>query len=310
MTHKQLTDLVEDYYSSYDFKNLRDETKKQYKYFLGVMLDTEINGNKLSSLDFTKLPTRTAKQAYNQWCDKGISMANHVISVARMVFNHGLRMELCNKNPFANIRRRATERRKTVWRREDVQKLLNAAYDDFSTRNVGLIAHMAYAWCQRLGDMRLLTWDNIDFDNQTVQIEQSKRRADVHLPIDDDLFDMLKQQHDDFGFQQYVAPRPYPIQGEYRPYSLHKLPLFARQLMNDAGLPPELRLSDLRRTGTTEMVEAGVGMAQIMSVTGHANPSSVKPYLKNTLKSANNALTARKIHGKSIASAAKESDIL
>jgi integrase len=80
--------------------------------------------------------------------------------------------------------------------------------------------------------------------------------------------------------------------------------------MNDAGLPPELRLSDLRRTGTTEMVEAGVGMAQIMSVTGHANPSSVKPYLKNTLKSANSALTARKIHGTSITSAAKESDIL
>ena len=79
--------------------------------------------------------------------------------------------------------------------------------------------------------------------------------------------------------------------------------------MDAAGLPKDLRLSDLRRTGTTEMVEAGVGMAQIMSVTGHANPSSVKPYMKNTLASADLALTTRKSHGKSIASAAKESDI-
>ena len=79
--------------------------------------------------------------------------------------------------------------------------------------------------------------------------------------------------------------------------------------MDDVGLSKDLRLSDLRRTGTTEMVEAGVGMAQIMSVTGHANPSSVKPYLKNTLSSADSALTARKSHGISIASAAKESDI-
>ena len=69
------------------------------------------------------------------------------------------------------------------------------------------------------------------------------------------------------------------------------------------GLPPELRLSDLRRTGTTEMVEAGVGMAQIMSVTGHANPQSVKPYMKNTLASANYALTERKNHDKSISTA-------
>jgi integrase len=168
---------------------------------------------------------------------------------------------------------------------------------------------MAYEWCQRLGDMRLLTWDAIDFEARTVYIEQSKRKAEVHLPIEDDLFDMLIQQEEDFGFQKYVAPRPKPREGVYIPYSMTKLPLHGRKLMDQAGLPRELRLSDLRRTGTTEMVEAGVGMAQIMSVTGHANPSSVKPYLKNTLSSANNALTARKSHGISIASAAKESDI-
>lgn len=305
----ELNNLVEDYYSSYDFKNLRSETKKQYQYFLGVMLNTEVDGELLSTLNYRHLPTRIAKQAYNQWCDKGISMANHVISAARMVFNHGLRMELCEKNPFSNIRRRATERRKTVWGREDIRKLLDTAYSDFSTRNIGLIAHMAYAWCQRLGDMRLLEWDNINFDNQSVQIEQSKRKAEVHLPIDDDLFEMLKEQHEDFGFQKYVAPRPFPYRGVYQPYTLHKLPLHARKLMDQAGLPKELRLSDLRRTGTTEMVEAGVGIAQIMSVTGHSNPSSVKPYLKNTYLSANHALTERNKHGKSIASAAKKGDI-
>jgi hypothetical protein len=64
--------------------------------------------------------------------------------------------------------------------------------------------------------------------------------------------------------------------------------------MQEAGLSDELRLADLRRTGVTEMVEAGVGMGQIMSVTGHANPSSVKPYMKNTLKSAELALTTRR----------------
>jgi integrase len=221
-------------------------------------------------------------------------MANHIISASRLMFNHGLRMELCLINPFENIRRRTVERRKVVWSRGDVQKLLSFAYEDFNTRNIGLIAHMAYEWCQRLGDMRMLTWDNINFDTQTVEIEQSKRHADVHLPIEDDLFDMIKQQHEDFGFQQYVAPRPYPIKGVYSPYSLTKLPKYGRKLMDAAGLSKELRLSDLRRTGVTEMVEAGVGMGQIMSVTGHANPASVKPYMKNTLKSAELALTTRR----------------
>ena len=70
--------------------------------------------------------------------------------------------------------------------------------------------------------------------------------------------------------------------------------------MRQAGLPEELRLMDLRRTGTTEMVEAGVPLPQIMSVTGHANPQSVKPYMKNTYASAENALTLRDNYIKSI----------
>jgi integrase len=305
----KLTKLVDDYYSSYDYRNLRDETKAHYKYLLDVMLNTKVEGKSLCQQNCKNLQTRTAKVAYNEWCEKGLSMANHLLSATRIVFNHGLRMEICMVNPFANVRKRPVDRRKTVWSRDEVQKFLTAAYSDFSTRNIGLIAHMAYEWCQRLGDMRLLTWDAIDFDAQTVYIKQSKRKAEVHLPIEDDLFDMLKQQNEDFGFQEYVAPRPKPIRGAFIPYSLQKLPLHGRKLMYEAGLSSELRLSDLRRTGTTEMVEAGVGMAQIMSVTGHANPSSVKPYLKNTLSSANSALTARKSHGISIASAAKESDI-
>jgi integrase len=303
----KLSKLIEDYYSSYEYRQLRDETKVQYKYFINVMKNTQAEGKSLCQYNVEKITTKMAKTAYNEWCEKGISMANHVISTTRIVFNHGVREELCLLNPFANVRRRTAERRKAIWSRDDVQKLLSVAYSDFSTRNIGLIAHMAYEWCQRLGDMRLLTWDSINFVEQTVHIEQSKRRAEVFLPIEDDLFSMLVQQHEDFGFQPYVAPRPYAIKGEYRPYTLHKLPLFGRELMERAGISRELRLSDLRRTGTTEMVEAGVGIGQIMSVTGHANPQSVKPYIKNTLKSADYALTQRKIHDKSITSAAKES---
>ena len=304
----KLTKLLQDYLSSYDYKQLRDETKAQYKYFANILMNTEVEGKALYLLDCDKITTRMAKTAYNEWCDRGIHLANHAISITRILFNHGVREELCQTNPFAMVRKRAAERRKVVWGRDDVQKFLDEAYADFSTRNIGLIAQMAYEWCQRLVDMRLLTWDSIDFDAQTVHVKQTKRKAEVFLPVSDELYSMLVQQQEDFGFQEYVAPRPRPIRGKYEPYTMYKLPLHAREVMDAAGLPKELRLSDLRRTGTTEMVDAGVGMAQIMSVTGHANPQSVQPYLKNTLASADRALTDRKIHAISISSTAKESD--
>jgi len=290
----KLNQIADEYYLSHDFKELRDETKVHYRYCLGAVLATHVDGVEIGEVDGTKLSTKQSKLAYDHWCDRGISTANHILAIARLLYNYALRMEHCFVNPFATVRRRTTQPRKVVWCREDVQRLLDAAYSDFSTRNIGLIAHMAYEWCQRVGDMRLLKWNAIDFEKRRVIILQSKRNAMVELPIDDDLYDMLVQQEKDFGFQEYVAPRPVPRHGVYAPYSQYKLPLHARKLMDDAGLSKELRLSDLRRTGVTEMVDAEVGIGQIMSVTGHANPQSVKPYLKNTFVSANNALTARK----------------
>ena len=290
----KLNQVADEYYLSHDYKNLRQETKTHYEYCLNSALATPVEGVVIGEVDCTKLSTKQAKLAYDIWCDRGISTANHIMAMARILYNYALRMEHCFVNPFAVVRKRATKPRKVVWSREDVTKLLDAAYSDFSTRNIGLIAHMAYEWCQRVGDMRVLTWDAIDFEKKRVIILQSKRDAQVELPIDDDLYDMLVQQEQDFGFQPYVAPRPTSYRGVYEPYTMYKLPLHARKLMDDAGLPKELRLSDLRRTGVTEMVDAEVGIGQIMSVTGHADPQSVKPYLKNTYVSANNALTARK----------------
>ena len=174
-----------------------------------------------------------------------------------------------------------------------VKTFLDTAYSNWEWRSIGLIVHMAYEWAQRVGDMRLLTWNNLDLDEQRLDLEQSKRRADVHLPISDALCKMLVQQHKDFGFQAYVAPRPEPYNGAYTSYhstDIHKL---VNEVKDSAGLPKELTALDLRRTGITEMVEAGVDTLGIMQVSGHSNPQSVKPYLVNTLKGASTALNKR-----------------
>jgi len=301
--------MVGDYYSSYEYNDLRDETKADYQYLLRQVLDTRVEGESLRHVAVNNLTTKMCKTAYDIWCQRGIHFANKTMAVARVVYNHGLRMEMVSSNPFNSVRRRTPKSRNTLWEKDHVVQLLDFAYSDFNTRNLGLIAHMAYEWCQRVGDMRLLKWSNIDMEHKRVHILQSKRRAEVYLPMSDDLHEMLTQQHEDFGFQDYVAPRPYPINGEYLPYTKYKMSRHGRSLIRGAGLPDTLRLSDLRRTGTTEMVQAGVGIGQIMSVTGHANPQSVKPYIKNTYDAANYALTKRNQHGTSTLDAEQEEDI-
>jgi integrase len=290
---KTVEELVNTYYSSNNFNMLRERSQKDYKYFLSVLVD------EFGDCDYTSVTSKQAKHAYEEWVKRGITFANHVCTVSSLIYRYAIDMEYATINPFANIKRKTPVQRKVVWTEDDVRQFLDTAYSQFEWRSIGLIIHMAYEWCQRLGDMRLLQWSNIDLDNRKLFLEQSKRRSQVTLPIGDDLHDMLTEQEQDFGFQTYVAPRVLPVGGEYHPYSIERLSKAGRAVMREAGLDEKLRLMDLRRTGTTQMVEAGVPMGQIMSVTGHSNPQSVKPYMKNTYTSANNALTARKIHVKS-----------
>lgn len=290
---KTVEELVNTYYSSNNYSMLRERSQKDYRYFLGILVA------EFGDCDYDSVTSKQAKHAYEEWVKRGITFANHVCTVSSLIYRYAIDMEYATINPFANIKRKTPIQRKVVWTEDDVRKFLDTAYSQFEWRSIGLIIHMAYEWCQRLGDMRLLQWSNIDLENRKLFLEQSKRRAQVTLPIDADLHEMLVEQENDFGFQPYVAPRVLPVGGEYHPYSIERLSKAGRAVMREAGLDEKLRLMDLRRTGTTQMVEAGVPMGQIMSVTGHSNPQSVKPYMKNTYASANNALTTRKSHGKS-----------
>jgi integrase len=269
-----LQHLVDKYYLSNDFNSLVDKTKVDYQYCARVLLDTKVDGKTLADIRLTKMSGAIARRAYEIWLGRGVYLANAVTSVARKVYSYGMEMGYAESNPFSTFKRKSTHVRRTVW-----------------------IVQMAYEWCQRIGDMRLLQFSSIDFDKSVLNLQQSKRRSVVHLPISLDLLEMLVQQKEEYGFQPYVTPHYRPVRGEYKPYTLVRLSKVGRRLMDMAKLPSELRMMDLRRTGTTEMVEAGVPMGQIMSVTGHANPQSVKPYMKNTYESANNALTLRKTHG-------------
>jgi integrase len=263
------------------------------------LLATKVDGKCMAEIRLTKMSGAIARRAYENWLGRGVYLANAVTAVARKMYSFGMEMGYAETNPFSTFKRKTPHSRNTMWQKEQVVQFLDVAYSDFKYRNIGLIVQMAYEWCQRVGDMRLLQFSNIDYDKSVLNLQQSKRRSVVHLPISLDLLEMLKQQKEEYDFQPYVAPYPTAKRGVYSPYSIVRLSKVARTVLNLAGLPTDLRISDLRRTGTTEMVEAGVSMGQIMSVTGHANPQSVKPYMKNTYASAENALTLRNNHGKS-----------
>ena len=172
-----LHDLVHKYYLSNDFNVLADKTKHDYQYCAGVLLATEVDGKSLSEIRLTKMTGAIARRAYEQWLGRGIYQANAITSVARKVYSFGMEMGYAESNPFATYKRKTPHSRNTVWTKDQVRQFLDVAYADFKYRNLGLIVQMAYEWCQRVGDMRMLQFSSIDFDKGVLNLQQSKRRS-------------------------------------------------------------------------------------------------------------------------------------
>ena len=293
----KLSAIVEYYLNSDNFLRLSAKSQRDYDIHLSAVLKTNVEGRLLGNYTVRSIKARHTNLAYSKWLKAGIRTANYRKAVLSTAWKYCMRLDIMDNDPVRLIKTQSTAPRKVTWTREQVVLFLDTAYGNFKWRSIGLIVHMSYEWAQRVGDMRMLTWNHINFDAKRVDLTQSKRGADVHLPIPSDLLTMLKQQSQDFGFQDYVAPKTKPVAGAYVPYPIDHIDTAINEVKQEAGLPKEITAMDLRRTAITEMVEGDADLAQIMQVSGHRNPESVKPYLVNTFSGASNALNKRRSVG-------------
>ena len=291
---KTMLSLADYYLHSPQFLSLRGRTQKDYEYVISKVMSTPMrNGKSLGELKVDKVTVSDCKTAYQQWLDRGVRTANMSATISSLLFNLAEEFELVSRNPMRSVKKMQTKPRKVMWTADQVRLFCDTAYAEYKWRSVGLIVQMAYTFAQRIGDMRSLKWNNISFEERRLDLEQSKKRAEVHLPININMFRMLEQQHKDFGFQEFVAPHPFPRSGSYVNYNDKEISYIVNQIKEKANLPKELTAMDMRRTAITEMVEAGVDTTQIMAVSGHNSPNSMRPYIKHTFNSASNALDRR-----------------
>ena len=284
-----LQEVIDFYSKSAVFGRLAGSTQKDYDIHLAAICSTVVEGKALGAYRHKFIKVRHLTQAYEDWLSSGVRTANYRKSVLSIAWKHAMRHDVMTHDPVSLVQTRSGQPRRVLWSRDQVQTFLATAYGDFRWRSIGLIVHMAYDWGQRVGDMRVLTWDKLDLTQCRLDLTQSKRNAEVHLPISSGLCDMLRQQKEDFKFQEYVAPRVKPRAGAYTPYD--KLEI--SYIINDVLKEATLIAMDLRRTAVTEMMEGGVDLAGIMQVTGHKNITSIKPYMVNTFSGASKALAAR-----------------
>ena len=285
---------VDKYLHTRQFNSLSSSSQKNYECCLLAFCRMSVMGRKLGNVNLDKLSIAMCSEIYDTWeLETSTSNANHNARVFSVLINYLIAMEIIMFNPMARVKKRHSEPRSVVWTHDQVLSFLDTAFTKFEWRNIGLIVLMCYEWGQRPIDIRNLTWDDVDLEKEVVEIKQTKRGAEVELPIPPNLVGMLTEQKGDWDFQEYVVPHHRASDGAYRPLTVHQMSAPLAEVKALAGLPDDLRVGDLRKTAIVQMIEGEVDHLAIQSVTGHKHVSSLNPYNKFSLKTAKSALERR-----------------
>lgn len=210
--------------------------------------------------------------------------ANHTMKVMRRVWNVSEKKGFVRGNPFAQMGLRGLPDRIVLWEPEQVMDFIKTA-DGLGYWSIGTLALLCYDLCQRPGDMRQLRWSS--FDGEIFDFVQEKTRERVTIPASPRLLERLHgingNPHDTIVVYEATG-KPYDR------FAYYKMAARIRKL---AGLPSHLQIRDLRRTGATEMAEAGVTEDELRSVTGHRSRGVLNAYVRPTRKLAQHGMNKR-----------------
>jgi len=184
--------------------------------------------------------------------------------------------------------------RVVMWEPEQVTQFIKTA-DSMGIWSMGTLALLCYDLCQRPGDMRQLRWS--DYQNGQFSFTQEKTQTVVDIPASPRLLERLANPpriavKGTMPFKRYNDPTIIIYEPTGQPLTRFYNRVTAR-IRNAAGLPFELQMRDLRRTGATEMAEAGCTEDELRSVTGHQSRDVLSIYVRPTKRLAQAGINKR-----------------
>ena len=279
--------LVAQYKRTNAWSSLSDNTKRTYNQLLRGSFDVRLgqSNKNFGEMNAKNVAPMTAEQLYSH-LKESVSehRANHTIKVLRRVWQVCKRKSLVRQNPFREMGLRSLPERIVLWEPAQVEAFMKHA-DEQGCWSVGTLALLCYDLCQRPGDMRQILWQN--YADGHFDFVQEKTKVRVTIPASPRLVQRLSERTGEPSTVICVSER---LGKGYDRFSAYKL---AARIRASAGLPKELQLRDLRRTGATEMAEAGCTEDELRSVTGHKGRGVLNTYVRPTRKLAAGGMNKR-----------------
>lgn len=240
----------------------------------------------LGSLFLSQIGAREIDQLIERVTEGRSSQTKkHLINYMNDIFKYALKKGYVGLNPCEQIERPRVRRKDPhVLSEAQARTLLLYLRKSFPVvfYHVALAIHTL---C-RAGELRALTWADVDFETRQINInktcdtksksikQRTKNSENRKIPINDELLQILSKLKQD----TFTAPSD-PVLPHWREFAAGEQSKVVRTICVQLGLPP-IRFHDLRATGITILILKNVSLGKVQLVAGHRRITSLLHYLR------------------------------
>lgn len=286
--------LISYYRTTRHYKDLAHNSKESYDYHWNQLFKAPpLKGCRVNIMEMkTAAITPEVADSLHDYFLNAVSRhkANSIVSRLRRVWNVGFRAGHVKANPFSSMGIASTPHRQVRWSPEDVETAINTA-DSLGKHSLGTAITLMYHLCHSPVDIRKLKWG--DLDNGGAKFIRQKTGAVMDIPLPPPVLDRLAKVKPDLPLEELKTGEIILCEATSRPYSRNLMQRWWRSIREEAKLDSGLWLSDLRRTGATEMADSGCTASELRSFTGHKTLDVLSIYARPTNRQATNALNKR-----------------
>ena len=255
-----MNDLVQAYYRSAAFRDLKPSTQTSRRYIIGAF-SKQFGANPVKLLS-----RRHVADIIGAKADTPMA-ANNLLKTLRLLLDLAVEREMIAVNPALGVKLyRSNSEGHPTWSEDEVLAF-EARHPPGSKARLALTLGLYTG--QRCGDVVRMGWQHIQGDQIFVRQEKTDTPLLITMhPVLTAALRDLPRKNLTFLMTERGAP-----------YASKNFGIWFSDRCKEAGLA-QRSFHGLRKLATVRMVEAGCTNEQIKSVTGHRSDSALRPYTR------------------------------
>jgi integrase len=225
-----------------------------------------------SGLTLDKITPKLINEYKNRRITKGISLST--LKKELICLSHALKFamkewEWISMNPMQRVKIPNTNNQIDRWLTyEEQDRLLQACYDRQWLRDITIFAVNTG---MRQGEIRNLSWQDVDLFRKTATIHKTKNKEKRTIPLNQTVIDLLKAKSKIVSLKGYVFAQ-YDDKSTKREIQKQFSTAIKRAKIDN------FRFHDLRHTFATRLAQAGVDIYTIAKLMGHKDIRMTQRY--------------------------------